>query len=202
MIVYLSPVEIAQCEEFALNSVDTHLKHYKARGQVNRDKIIRDIVVGKMGEMAFARHLACSKIGVVGVADFAIHKGRRKKFSADLEFESCGVVYPIHVKSQDSISSDKYGDSWLFQWGGSGFGHTDKVFKSYSELELFACCKVDGVRVKLHGIYKLKDIFDNNLFKEPKLAWFKNTKKALYLKDIEEAGIENHLRMILTSVRL
>lgn len=201
--IYLDPMEVSLCEEFAQNSVDTHLTHYKARGQSSRDKIIRDITVGKMGEVALFNYLSHSKCNNPTPPDFEIYKGRRKKFSSDIELHVAGITpHPIHVKTQDKPSADKYGDSWLFQWGGAGFGHTDKVFKSYDDTELFAALKVNGVKVTLLGIWRLKDIFDNDLFKEPRLAWFKNSKKALYLTDITESGIDNLINIALTSIRL
>lgn len=196
-LVILSAMEILQCEQFALDSIDTHLRHYQRRGQTNKEKILRDITVGKMGELALYIYLSKSVSFASTAPDFEIHKGGRKRFGADLFLTQGGEQYPVHIKTQDKSSSDKYGDSWLFQWGGAGLGHTDKIFKSYDPKELFAACNVNGQNVVILGIWHLKDLFENDLFKEPRLQWFKNTKKALYLKDIEEAGIINLLNSIV-----
>ena len=199
-ILVLSTDQIKQCEEFALRSAETHTSHYARRGQTNKDKVLKDIKIGKQGEVGLYTYMLVSIFGLPTEPDFEIYKGKRKKFGADLFFNTKYTQFPIHVKTQDIESAKKYGQSYLFQYNGRGFGHTDKIFKSYDDKELFAAVEVNDSIITIHGVWRLKDIFEADLFKEPRLRWFHGVKKALYLDDIKKSGIEDVLDSLITGV--
>lgn len=168
-----------KCEEFANESVDSSLGHYKRRGQGNRDKIIQDIITGKLGEIAAYRLL--NRNGIHSrQPDFEIYESRKKSFDSDL---SCNE-YQFHCKAQTEDSASKYGISWLLQYGGQGYGHTDKLFKHCSPYDYLIPSMVSDKYVSIYGIIKVATLFEKDLVKLPKLEWFHKTKRAIYFDDI------------------
>lgn len=151
-----------KCEKFAEEAIESSKNLYYYRGTKNLDKIKEDIYVGKMGEVGVYLHLkgyGCSK------PDFAIYKGRRKSFDADLFVNQI----PTHVKSQTKESANRYGNSYLFQ-------KSDPVVINPNE-DLFYGTLVEGNTVTI-----IKECKINELTFEPcKVSWFNKTKVAIYV---------------------
>ena len=188
MKIQLSKYYINKCWQFAEESVDSSLNHYRARNQnARRNKIIQDICVGKMGELAvyfYLERLEPSK------PDFQIYTRANKSFDPDLLTAKRSLR--IHCKSQSLESSESYGKSWILQFSGNGSGHKDKLFKQRSNEDYIALTNVDlhNGEVKVLGVYKINDLFENDLVKLPKLKWLERTKRAIYFTDIKESGIK------------
>lgn len=179
-IVYLTVDDWRKCEEFAEQSVDSSLSHYSRRGQGNREKIIQDILTGKLGEIAASRFLR--RIGIpVSKPDFAIYESRNKSWAADLHTDT----YNFHCKSQGADSAKKYGQSWILQYGGNGRGHTDALFKHRTKADFLIPMGVSDDFVTIFGVIGVPTIFDSECIKMPKLDWLANSKRAIYLPDID-----------------
>lgn len=171
---------------FAEQCAQTCIQNYKRRGQGNLDKIITDIHTGKLLELGAYRLL--KTIGIpASFPDFEIYKAKGKSWEADLLTDE----YFFHCKGQSEDSYKKYGASWILQWGGKGKGHVDKLFKHQKEHDYLIPGFVQGRTASICGIYQIKEIMSKGLIKEPKVDWLKFSKRAIYLKDLEEAFSED-----------
>jgi len=145
------------------------------------DKIVKDITTGKLGEIG-AYKLLRSHGFDVSKPDFEIYESRRKSFDADL----CGSGFNGHCKSQNGESADKYGISWILQWGGKGYGHTDKLFKSRSKEDFLIPTLVHDTEVEIFGIIPVETLFAGGFIKKPRITWLADTKRAIYYEDLKE----------------
>jgi hypothetical protein len=185
----LFPEDVVRCGYFADAQVPTSKITYAKRGQTNPDKIKRDIVTGKMGELGV--HRAFKDEGyITSEPDFAIYKGRGKSFAADLMLAiGDEPIQQIHVKTQSADSMKRYGLSWIFQYGGNGHGHVDPMFKGAThDNQYFIGASYSGddtLTTTIHCAMRLRDVFACDLMKEPALDWLKNSKRAIYMRDIE-----------------
>lgn len=178
-VVKYTQEDLEKCHEFAVGQLGTSRDHYRRRKQGNESKIVEDITTGKLGELA--AHRLLRRHGIHAKApDFEIYDSRGKSFDADLSWK--GVEF--HCKAQTEESARRYGTSWILQWGGRGHGHTDKLFKHQSDNDYLIPCTVHESSVRIYGIIKVKQLFDQDMIKEPKLDWFKDTKRAIYGDDI------------------
>jgi hypothetical protein len=178
-VIKINAKDYGKCLEFAQGQIETSLSHYKRRGQGSQDKIIEDIVTGKLGEIAAYRML--KRHGIYAKEpDFEIYDTRGKSFDADITWK--GVNF--HCKSQSDDSANKYGTSWILQYGGNGYGHTDKLFKACNDNDFLVPSRVCDNHVILFGIYKIQRLFDQEMIKLPRLKWFQDSKRAIYLEDL------------------
>lgn len=164
-----------KCVDFADAQISTSQDLYAYRGESKVDKMVEDITVGKMGELASMMYLKdlgydCSK------PDFEIYETKRKSFDADLTCED----YKIHVKSQSMASVKRYGPSWLFQ-------KRDSLVSDPEANEYMLFAAVDGSIVHILACLKAVDIVE--LYDEPRVPRYRTTKKALYLEHILDAGV-------------
>jgi hypothetical protein len=173
--------DIKKCEEFAHAQLETSKEQYARRNQRNLDKIVKDITTGKLGEIGAYRLLSSNGFNV-SKPDFEIYAGRRKSFDADL----CATEFHGHCKSQNIDSADKYGISWILQYGGRGYGHTDKLFKQRSKEDYLIPSLVHEKEVEIFGIIPVDLLFERDLVKEPRVAWLADTKRAIYYEDLKE----------------
>lgn len=178
-IIKYSQSDLEKCHEFAVGQLGTSRDHYRRRKQGNESKIIQDITTGKLGEIA--AHRLLRRYGVhATLPDFEIYDSRGKSFNADLTWKG----HEFHCKAQTEESAKRYGTSWILQWGGKGYGHTDKLFKHRSNSDYLMPTTVHQDTVRIYGVIQIKKLFDKDMIKEPKLAWFKDTKRAIYFEDI------------------
>lgn len=167
---------------FAEQCAPTNISHYKKRGQGTLSKIEKDIHTGKLVELA--AYVVLQKLGLNPTfPDFEIYKGRKKSFDADMR----AGKYRFHCKGQAADSQQKYGASWILQWGGRGRGHVDKLFKQQTEEDfLIPGYVMEDRRVKICGIYQICDIMENGLIAKPAVEWLANTKRAIYKEDLDQ----------------
>ena len=181
-IVRITEREVLKCTEFACQSVGTSLAHYAKRGQTNQEKIINDIITGKLGEVAAYKMLKRKGIDVK-YPDFEIYEGRKKSFDADMTDEQ-GRKY--HCKSQSNESAKRYGCSWILQYSGTGHGHQDKLFRNRDKNDFLVPMRVDidAGLVTIFGVIGVELLFEQGFIKKPTLEWFARTKRAVYLNDL------------------
>jgi hypothetical protein len=176
MIVLLGKVAYNRCNKFADKRMEGSKGLYSYRGETNSSKMKDDIIIGTMGEMGVNKYMVdkgyeCSE------PDLKIYENKRKSFDADL---FSGDI-KIHIKSQGVESAKRYGNSWLFQ-------RSDSLVKDPSEHDLicFTNVNLETREVTILGFCWAKDIVDNNRFAECRVFRYRNTKVALYLKDLED----------------
>lgn len=176
MIVKISKKIYNMCVRFADKRLKDSKSCYYYRGERNVDKMREDIIIGTMGEWAVEAHLSsmgyyCSE------PDMKIYDKRRKSFEADLYVDEIEV----HVKSQGLESSKKYGHSWLLQ-------KSDKIVTNPRDNEIFAftCVEHEERIVDVLGYCWAKDM----QYGECKVPWYRSTKVAIYLQDVEDLIVE------------
>jgi len=171
--------------KFAEARYEKSKAHYMRRRQFNESKIKQDIIVGALGEIAAYKMLKEDYGMGVSKPDFNVYEAQKKTFDADLQ-DKQGRNY--HCKSQSMDSASKYGKSYILQYGGNGYGHTDKLFRNRDNNDYLIPALVDTEKmtVTLYGCYRISSIFDADLIKLPKVKWLEDTKRAIYLNDLEE----------------
>lgn len=182
MIKYsFSQEELDICKKFS-ESVDT--SHYSKRGQNNEQKRQKDALVGKLGEFAVFQSLK-GKVPNITEPDVQVYSAKQKSWDFDIK----GDGINLHVKTQDIEQGEKYGVSWIFQYGNGKNQHYDKeIFDNLTPNQYIAFVSLslkDSLAI-IRAIVKLEFLHDRKLFGLPKLEHLqKANKKAVYLKDIE-----------------
>lgn len=164
------------CNDFAQKEIVTTERMRNKRGQFNREKMVYDTTVGKMGEWAvtwlfWKNNIDCSE------PDMEIYEKHRKSFDADLTYD--GVE--LHVKSQCEEAARRYGTSFVFQKGGQGRGHTDPIIRSGDGQAIFVVVRETTRSADVYGPITT-DVLRKNL-RDPKLDYLKKTKTCVYLED-------------------
>lgn len=178
MIILIDEETAFECENFAIKRAEGSGKLYGQRGEPRHDKIIDDIRIGAMAEIAAYRAVK-DKVKELSFPDFKIYDKKNKSFDADLTGE--GVRF--HVKSQSLESAKKYGSSWLFQ-------KRDKLLNAPGGDEFFIFCIVTGLEVEIKGIVSVSELVMKDLVKEPKVWRYRNTKRAIYLHDVINSDLK------------
>lgn len=167
MKIHLHKKDLTRCTDFAEACVGTNKDEYARRGQSKRATIVKQIITGKLGELAVARHLGLDE------PDFEIYSKGKKSYAKDLE----GDGFHYHVKTQDVAQSLKYGTSWVFQT-------RDKLVTKPQDIDKIVCCTVDlaSLEVNIYAIVGAEDAV--GLYKPTKLGF--PSKTALYAEDLKE----------------
>lgn len=183
-VIELSNEEIMKCRRFSLDVVDTNIAKYRQRNQFDKKKIIKDIYVGKKGEIAAWKYL--NNIGVEentytsGIStnepDFEIYGARRKSFDADLYDENFKENY--HVKTMTHESAERWGLSWSFQV------EDPLVSKPEKKDNIVLCEVLDKYHVDVKLV--MDAVMAQGLYGVPRLYKLRRIKKVLYWKDIAE----------------
>lgn len=174
MLIKLNSQDVTKCEKFA-SEINTDF--YNSRNQFNSKKRLKDQVIGKLGEIAVYKYLFTNN-KELSYPDFEIYTVKRKSWSPDLISSKNNFL----IKSQDINQAAKFSPSWMFQLG-------DKhVFKEFSEKDLvcFVLVDLDKREAEIKAIIKLEELHNKKLFKEPKLDYLKNNKRAVYFEDLKK----------------
>lgn len=163
--IRVSEAIMYKCREFAQKCMVTNLSAYKRRNQSNPDKIIQQIVTGKVAEFAVAELLG------YGEPDLQIYSARDKTYGADI----CGDGKDVHVKSQEKDSAARYGESWLFSIG-------DSLITKPKENDWLALCVADGPEVEFYGLWQMSGV--KELLREPIVHQLRHVKRVLYYEDL------------------
>lgn len=165
------------CEHFAERVLITNKDEYSKRKQFNLSKIKNDILLGKLAEWGvYFIYLSEGRINI-NIPDMSIYSAQHKSFDADLHWG----LYNLHIKSQSFESSNRYGDSWIFQ-------AKDPLFEFSNEYDIVIGCRVftDEINETARVEILLAKQFKTLVFGETKLSKFSGNKRALYLKDNDE----------------
>ena len=180
--IRLKKNDLKIAERFAEDRINLSMGHYEKRGQKNIDKIMYDIKIGALGEIAIYRLL--KKFGIkTNKPDFTIYDKKDKSYDADFTDDK---GYHFHCKSQSEESAKQYGKSYILQYGGNGNGHTDKLFRNCTNRDFLIPCLVllSEQEVEIFCCYKIETIFKKELIKMPKVKWLEYSKRAIYLEDL------------------
>lgn len=176
--IIVTSQEIENATRFANEVVGTN-HYYSNRGQSNKDTIIHQVFVGKVGEYAvrqwyIQKGFTCSEVDITVT--------RKKTFEPDLlvDGQAC------HVKSQSMESAQRFGISWTFQYAGSSkSGHRDyEIFDTYSEHDRVVFCVVSPPVVKIMAEVMVPDLHQLGLFDLPKKKELMEYKRVVYFNKI------------------
>jgi len=182
LTVELKKKDLEIAKQFANDRVHLSIDHYKKRGQGSLDKITHDITIGALGEIGI--HRAFKRLGIkTSKPDFNVYETKKKSYDADLNDDSGNR---FHCKSQCVESANKYGKSYILQYGGNGMGHVDKLFRNVTNRDFLVPCLVDveNMEVIIFGCIKIETIMKKDLVKMPRVKWLEYSKRAIYLDDL------------------
>lgn len=169
-VVEVSQAERLQAWSFARDCINTH--DYSDHNQHDKDRIINQIIIGRVGEIGTVKVYAGLGCAVVG-PDWSVYEGVMKSWEPDLAINQI----PVHVKAQGWIESRKYGTSWMFSADPNG--RYDPVIH---ELEAYLSLTVVGqYYVQVYPMVQVKDVE----FKPPQLKHLVDKKLCVYLVDVE-----------------
>jgi len=169
--------------EFAHKRVKGSSALYSSRGEKNLSKMEEDIIIGTLGEYAVQYY--CKTIGLKCTRpDLKIYENRRKSFDADLTSVVRDKEIKLHVKSQSTNSIKRYGLSWLFQ-------KSDSLVKSPDDEDMMVFCSVDPKvwEVTIVGFVHPKLVCELGLWGECSVPYYRHSKLAIYLEDLEPYAI-------------
>lgn len=192
--VLLTEEEVEKCRSFA-SRMDT--SYYAKRNQFDQGKKFKDQVIGKLGEIGVYKLLSKSHSEIT-YPDFEIYESSKKSWDFDMKSSS----FNLHVKSQNmedlnrnSISNTA---SWIFQYGDGKKDCDKEIFNKLSPNQYVAFVIVDvyNLIADIKAIVSLDFLHDNNLFSFPNKESLKNTKKAVYYRNLLEFSPEELSRLI------
>ena len=173
MKIKISDYIYSKCVKFAEERMGGSAELYSYRGEKNKSKMLDDIIIGCLGEWGAYKFLNDKGIKVKK-PDMNIYEKKRKSFSADLFNDE----YSFHVKSQSEVSRKRYGSSWLLQ-------RSDKIISDPGDGEYFLLTSVVDKEVEILACIFIADIVNNNLWGECKVPYYRHSKVALYLDDLD-----------------
>ena len=185
--IKLTKNQIKQVNKFVKARCGEDTSEYKRRGGFKEI----DIKSGAMAELAVFTFL--KRMGFkVGKPDFTIHTTQNKSYDADLT----DGWYKWHVKGQTTLSSKRYGHSWLMQ-------RYDPLIKNPVERNYLVPCSVDIDTGEVWilamptfiGLHKL------DCFGECKVPAFQRTKVAIYYDELKNKMSNQVLWSCLTRKR-
>lgn len=165
---------LSVCRDFAEKEYETTKFQRARRNQNNKERIIEQTIVGKIGEFAVMFCLL-DQNHQVSSPDMEITTN--KSFDADLVWNN----RPLHVKSQSVQSSSRFGVSWTFQKGGWGGGHTDPLTQKVLDEDV-VFCHVDNKKCKIYGPFPWSKV--KGLLRDPVVKRLRGIKQCVYLEDL------------------
>jgi len=178
MIIKLTEEEYDTCSKFAGEVVETNKDCYARRNQENVPKIIDDIKVGKLAEVACKKLLVARGMTITTDVDFAIYGKKKKSFSSDLVATSGSKEWLFHVKCMKEGTASRFGLSWSFQV-------QDSIVFDPSENDYLMLCQLnDYFSVDVKTVTLARNVVD--CWKDPKLTKLHGIKKVLYWSDLEQ----------------
>jgi hypothetical protein len=163
--------DIEICTNFS-KKVDTSL--YINRNQFDENKRIIDSRNGKLGELITYYYLI-DKYPNISYPDFNIYNIKDKSWDYDLKEDN----FNLHVKTQEYLQSQKFGESWIFQ-------NEDKhIFKTYNNNDYVSFVLLNYIQkfATIKAIVPVSLLHEKQLFKKTILNYL-TTKSAVYFEDI------------------
>lgn len=169
----------SKCQTYAEREFSSTRSMRARRGQRNPERIKHQTAVGKMGEFVSQAFL-CGLGYDCTSPDCEVYDGKGKSWASDLFIGD----HKVAVKTQDAVSASKFGQSWIFQKGGEGYGHTDPVIYKGKSFAVFVTLDLEKKCGTVNGPYFMSDLRPH--FREPKLRSLRFSKTALYWDDIRD----------------
>lgn len=162
------------CQKFASSQISSSKNCYSYRGESRSSKILKDINIGKLGEIAAYRYLV-QRGFLIPPPDFNIYERSKKSFDADLT-SMCGNHF--HVKSQGEQSIKRYGKSWLFQ-------KNDKITRAPTPKDWLVFTSISDKVAEVLAVFPVRWLVERDLFGQPRVPRYRHSKLAVYLEEIE-----------------
>jgi hypothetical protein len=178
-VIKISSYMSNKIKVFADARVNGSKKLYNFRGKSSNEKLIEDVVVGAMGEYATYMYLKAKKFQCTK-PDYSIYEVANKSYSRDM---MCNNKH-LHIKSQSTASTKRYGHSWICQ-------KSDKLVKDPDINDYLAFTEVCLLTntVKILGFCNAKLIKTIHGWQECKVPMFRHSKVALYYNYLDKYGI-------------
>jgi len=183
----LTDLEHDQCVKFMESSGYSEYAH---RNQDNLRIIQDQILVGKMGEL-IAYFLLKPYWENLTYPDFKIYTAKQKSWAADMK----NGDIDIHIKTQDTESARRFGDSWTFNLGNIDKpGGKDAIYKDDARgYVAFVTVDKKNRSGVLRAIVPILALKKHNLFQMPKSNKLWKTKEVVYVDlmvrpDLTKAG--------------
>ncbi len=176
--VKLSSETINKAKLFAALVAST--TDYSDANQWQKDKIIHDHFVSKVGEEA--ARTVMSRYALVDGPDYAIYEAKQKSWEADLFVNKI----PLAVKTQATSAAIRYGLSWTFQCGAK---RRDIILQQPEAWVLLV--EYDDYNQPYDTCFVLPPFqMKNLLLDEPKLSHLKGHKKVVYASSLGKIEVE------------
>lgn len=171
MLIKINDEQYAKCFQFSKKVVDTNLDCYARRNQTDKEKIIDDILVGKLAEIASEKLLAARGIEH-SETDLNIYSVGGKSFDPDLYGWTEWKSWKFHVKCMKHENAERWGLSWSFQ-------AKDHIVSDPCDDEYIILCEMmDYHTIDIKTVVKANTLL--NCWDDPKLNKLKGIKKVLY----------------------
>lgn len=188
MLVKLTQSDYRKCVKYATEVIGT-INYLQHREQFNKEKILKDHLMGKIAECGVCKWLKDNNIKIISGADYKIYGRGKKSFDHDLTINYKKNIQKVMVKSRPILS--KYPPSWIFQYSRKKKGgHCDKeVFgaeRDNNSLIFFCDVDIDNLIVYIRFICKLELLHSNRMFKNPMLKHLRKYKRCVYARDLKK----------------
>jgi hypothetical protein len=176
MFISISDDDLKKCQSFAKKVVKTNADCYARRNQTDLDKIIDDITVGKIAEVAASKLLKARGMEYSEV-DYEIYQTWGKSFDPDLYGWTERHEWKFHVKCMKKENAERWGLSWSFQV------QDHLVTDPNDDEHIILCELIDYHTIDIKTVVKANTLF--NCWADPKLNKLKGIKKVLYWETLE-----------------
>jgi len=178
MIIHLTEEEYDVCSKFSTEVVETNKDCYARRNQTDIPKIIDDIKVGKLAEVACKKLLIARGMAITTDVDFAVYGKKKKSFASDLVAQAGSKEWFFHVKCMKEGTASRFGLSWSFQV-------QDAIVSDPAENDYLMLCQLnDYFTIDVKTVTLARNI--SECWKDPKLTKLYGIKKVLYWSDLEK----------------
>lgn len=184
--IIISEDIIDNCINFAQACVKGNADRYARRNQLDINKIIKDIKIGKIGEEIVYQQLVQFYPNLTK-PDYTIYGSSQKSWDPDLK--DLDSKLRIAVKSQDIESALNFGESWVFQFNNNANYDCDvEVFKEKNpnHYVAFIALNVPKRTAMIRGIIQIEWLHANHLFKDMKKQNLRGNKLAVYFDDLSK----------------
>jgi len=176
MLITISDEQYEKCLQFSNKVVKTNSDCYARRNQTDLEKIVDDILVGKLAEVASEKILSARGIEH-SETDLNIYSVGGKSFDADLYGWTERKSWKFHVKCMKRENAERWGLSWTFQCA-------DPIVSDPNDDEYIILCEmVDYRTINIKTVVRANTLY--NCWSEPKLNKLRGIKKVLYWETLE-----------------
>jgi len=175
------------CKQHANYYGTSLIERYVRRGQHDSEKIIQDMIVGKIGEVGtYLYFVKTYGVDAISVKPYLLKEDLSNvKDHNDFSHDADIVVnnMNIHIKTQNREQTKRFGSTWVFQRS-----HVEELQRHDTTNEHVAFCEVD-LKTNLYQLkifQSLDYLLENNMFKDMTISKYNHGPKAkfsVYHKD-------------------